>query len=101
MRGLLATNARDRERGLARLKPQTARFAWKGLAESRSDLAHGMTRFSPTDAAMEGFRLTKEHPGVMLAWSAVYFGGILLIALGFQLRRWGRAHPGAPVPRPA
>jgi hypothetical protein len=30
---------------------------------------------------MEGFRLTKEHPGVMLAWSAVYFGGILLIAL--------------------
>lgn len=40
-----------------------------------------MTRFSPSDAAMEGFRLTKEHPGVMLAWSAVYFGGILLIAL--------------------
>jgi len=30
---------------------------------------------------MEGFRLTKEHPGVMLAWSAVYFGGILLIAM--------------------
>ncbi|HKP78362.1 MAG TPA: hypothetical protein VJU34_04480 [Phenylobacterium sp.] len=40
-----------------------------------------MTRFSPSDAAMEGFRLTKEHPGVMLAWSAVYFGGILLIAM--------------------
>lgn len=40
-----------------------------------------MTKFSPSDAAMEGFRLTKEHPGVMLAWSAVYFGGILLIAL--------------------
>ncbi len=30
---------------------------------------------------MEGFRLTKEHPGVMLAWAAVYLGGILLIAL--------------------
>ena len=30
---------------------------------------------------MEGFRLIKEHPGVMLAWAAVYFGGILLIAL--------------------
>lgn len=40
-----------------------------------------MHRFSPSDAAMEGFRLTKEHPGVMLAWSAVYFGGILLIAM--------------------
>lgn len=40
-----------------------------------------MTRFSPSDAALEGFRLTKEHPGVVLAWSAVYFGGILLIAL--------------------
>ena len=33
---------------------------------------------------MEGFRLTKEHPGVMLAWSAVYFGGILLIALAMM-----------------
>jgi len=40
-----------------------------------------MTKFSPSDAAMEGFRLTKEHPGVMLAWSAVYLGGILLIGL--------------------
>lgn len=40
-----------------------------------------MTRFSPSNAALEGFRLTREHPGVMLAWSAVYFGGILVIAL--------------------
>lgn len=40
-----------------------------------------MTRFSPSDAAMEGFRLTRDHPGVVLAWSAVYFGGILLIGL--------------------
>lgn len=40
-----------------------------------------MTRFSPSDAALEGFRLTREHPGVVLAWSAVYFGGILLIGL--------------------
>lgn len=30
---------------------------------------------------MEGFRLTREHPGVMLAWSAVYLGGIMLIGL--------------------
>ncbi len=40
-----------------------------------------MGKFSPSDAAMEGFRLTREHPGVVVAWSAVYFGGILLIAL--------------------
>eukprot|EP01036_Dinobryon_divergens_P046455 gene46455-62135_t len=40
-----------------------------------------MARFSPSDAALEGFRLTREHPGVVLAWSAVYFGGILLIGL--------------------
>ncbi|MBL8772156.1 MAG: hypothetical protein JNK30_12305 [Phenylobacterium sp.] len=43
-----------------------------------------MAQFSPSDAALEGFRLTKEHPGVMLAWSAVYFGGILLIALAMM-----------------
>lgn len=43
-----------------------------------------MAKFSPSDAALEGFRLTKEHPGVMLAWSAVYFGGILLIALAMM-----------------
>lgn len=40
-----------------------------------------MAGFSPSDAALEGFRLTREHPGVVLAWSAVYFGGILLIGL--------------------
>lgn len=40
-----------------------------------------MTKFSPSDAALEGFRLTKEHPVVMLAWSGVYFVGILLIAM--------------------
>lgn len=40
-----------------------------------------MTKFSPSDAALEGFRLTKEHPVVMLAWSGVYFVGMLLIAI--------------------
>jgi archaellum biogenesis protein FlaJ (TadC family) len=40
-----------------------------------------MSRFSPSDAAMEGFRLSRNHPGVLLAWSAVYFGGLLLIFL--------------------
>ena len=43
-----------------------------------------MSVFSPSDAAMEGFRLTKERPGMMLAWSAVYLGGILLIALAMM-----------------
>jgi hypothetical protein len=38
-------------------------------------------RFSPSDAALEGFRLIRAHPGVMLIWSAVYFGGLLLIFL--------------------
>jgi hypothetical protein len=40
-----------------------------------------MTRFSASEAALEGFRVTKEHPGVMLAWSAVYLAGVLLIGL--------------------
>lgn len=43
-----------------------------------------MAEFSPSDAALEGFRITREHPGVMLAWSAVYFGGVLLIALAMM-----------------
>lgn len=37
--------------------------------------------FSPSDAALEGFRLARNHPGTMLAWSMVYFGGLLLIFL--------------------
>jgi hypothetical protein len=40
-----------------------------------------MSRFSPSDAAMEGFRLSRNHPGVLLAWAAVYFGGLMLIFL--------------------
>src|SRR5689334_9499381 len=40
-----------------------------------------MAEFSPSEAALEGFRLTRDHPGTMLAWSAVYFGGLLLIFL--------------------
>jgi hypothetical protein len=30
---------------------------------------------------MEGFRLSRNHPGVLLAWAAVYFGGLMLIFL--------------------
>ncbi|WP_293676702.1 hypothetical protein [uncultured Phenylobacterium sp.] len=40
-----------------------------------------MSRFSPSEAAMAGFRLTRAWPGVMFAWSFVYFGGLLLITL--------------------
>ncbi len=40
-----------------------------------------MTQFSPSEAALEGFRLARNHPGTLLAWSAVYFGGLLLIFL--------------------
>jgi len=40
-----------------------------------------MNRFSASDAALEGFRLTRERPGTVLAWSGLYFVGILVIAL--------------------
>jgi hypothetical protein len=40
-----------------------------------------MNLFSPSDAALEGFRLTRERPGTVLAWSAVYFLGVLLIGV--------------------
>ncbi|WP_293900029.1 hypothetical protein [Phenylobacterium sp.] len=44
-----------------------------------------MSRFSPSDAALEGFRLTRERPAAMLAWSFVYFGGLLLITLTMMI----------------
>lgn len=40
-----------------------------------------MTRFSPSDAALEGFRLTREWPGAILTWCFIYFGGLFLIAV--------------------
>lgn len=40
-----------------------------------------MNRFSASEAALEGFRLTRERPGTILAWSGIYFLGITLIAL--------------------
>lgn len=46
-----------------------------------------MTRFSPSDAALEGFRLTWERPGAVLVWALVRFvfgfiGVALFIAQG-------------------
>ncbi|WP_375269748.1 hypothetical protein [Phenylobacterium sp.] len=46
-----------------------------------------MTTFSSGDAAFEGFRLTRENPRVVLAWSIFHFvvssiGAVVLIAFG-------------------
>ncbi|HEY0053453.1 MAG TPA: hypothetical protein VGB49_08580, partial [Caulobacteraceae bacterium] len=35
--------------------------------------------FSPSDAAFEGFRLTRERPGAILAWSGFYLLALMLI----------------------
>jgi len=40
-----------------------------------------MTRFSPSEAALEGFRLTRERPRAILTWSGVYLLGIAAIAM--------------------
>lgn len=39
-----------------------------------------MTVFSPSDAALEGFRLTREHPVVVLVWGLFYFIGLTILA---------------------
>lgn len=44
-----------------------------------------MAGFSPSDAALEGFRLTRERPGALLAWTGIYFLGIVVIALAMML----------------
>jgi hypothetical protein len=54
-----------------------------------------MTDFSPTDAAFEGFRLTKEKPVAVLAWSTIFAVTILiasmLIVLGLAPKLAGAA----------
>lgn len=40
-----------------------------------------MTKFSPSESALEGFRITRERPGTILVWSLVYFVGIMIIAM--------------------
>lgn len=40
-----------------------------------------MARFSSADAALEGFRLAREHPGALAAWTAVFFIGNLATSL--------------------
>ncbi len=40
-----------------------------------------MNRFSASEAALEGFRLTRERPKAILAWCGVYFLGMAAIAI--------------------
>ena len=40
-----------------------------------------MNQFSASDAALEGFRLTRERPGAILAWAGVYFVGIVVMGI--------------------
>lgn len=40
-----------------------------------------MATFSPTDAAFEGFRITREKPQALLAWAIVYLAFSLLMAV--------------------
>jgi hypothetical protein len=43
-----------------------------------------MSSFSPTDAALEGVRLTRERPRAVLAWSAYNFAfGLLLLGVAY------------------
>jgi hypothetical protein len=47
-----------------------------------------MTQFSASEAALEGFRITRERPGTILGWGVVNFlgitviGGLMLVTLG-------------------
>jgi hypothetical protein len=50
-----------------------------------------MTKFSPSDSALQGFRLTRERPWTVFVWSLVYFvsilfmGAVMLVGLGPKL----------------
>ena len=61
-----------------------------------------MKGFSASEAALEGFRLTRERPGVIAAWTGIYsvsmvvLGEIMLKSLGdeaMQIARKGRFSP--------
>ena len=44
-----------------------------------------MKTFSPSEAALTGFRLTRERPGTILVWGGVYFLGVAAMALVLAL----------------
>ena len=55
-----------------------------------------MSVFSPSEMAFEGFRLTRERPLAVLAWSAIFAATIILAAMlivgGFAPRLEGAAN---------
>src|SRR6185437_7933517 len=56
-----------------------------GLIAAKVIPRHGaelMATFSPTDAALEGFRITRERPRVMLIWSLANLVVSTVMALG-------------------
>lgn len=60
-----------------------------------------MSRVRPLDAAFEGFRIIREKPGLILAWTGFYLlsllamVGVLLIGLGPKLLTLAPAEAGA------
>jgi hypothetical protein len=58
-----------------------------------------MIRFSPSEAALEGFRLTRERPGTIFGWGLVYavcmflIGRLMLVSLDPQLIALTRKAP--------
>ena len=89
MRGLLATIAQDREWGLAtpRVTPQKRVRRIGRIAGSVEPLGPGgkMTKFSPSEAALEGFRLSREQPSSIIIWSILYFAGTIALGLAFNV----------------
>jgi hypothetical protein len=87
-----------RERGLAR-GPARHDLAAMAAPESFSRMARqgtGMSRFSASEAALEGFRLTRERPGTIFGWGVVYsvcmflIGGLMLASVDPELIRLAR-----------
>ncbi len=63
-----------------------------------------MTSFSPTDAALEGFRIARENPRAVAAWWAVSFaGGVAMTAImggngaGAAMNALAAANPSDPA----
>src|SRR5262249_20322569 len=58
--------------------------AWRGRGT-------GMIKFSASEAALEGFRLTRERPGTIFGWGVVYavcmflIGQLMLVSLDPEL----------------
>ncbi len=63
-----------------------------------------MQTFSPSEAAFEGFRVIRSHPGAVLAWAVAYMlcylvlGGIALMAFGPQIAAMSSYSGSTPMP---